>query len=130
MRVLLVNAFHWLKGGVERTYFDESRWLAAAGHEVSHFATADPRNAPSPTSAYFPPGVDFSEAGSPLAQLAALPHAMWSARAADAMAALLAAHRPDVAHLHAPSRHLTPSILAPLARAGVPVVMTLHDFKP
>lgn len=130
MRVLLVNAFHWLKGGVERTYFDESRWLAAAGHEVSHFATADPRNAPSPTAAWFPPGVDFSEAGPPLAQLAALPHAMWSARAADAMAALVAARKPDVAHLHAPSRHLTPSILAPLARAGVPVVMTLHDFKP
>ncbi|MFN8589125.1 MAG: glycosyltransferase [Candidatus Eisenbacteria bacterium] len=130
MRVLLVNAFHWLKGGVERTYFDESRWLAAAGHEVSHFATADPRNAPSPTARFFPPGVDFSEAGSPLAQLAALPHAMWSARAADALAALVAEHRPDVAHLHAPSRHLTPSIFAPLQRAGVPVVMTLHDFKP
>ena len=27
-------------------------------------------------------------------------------------------------------RHLTPSFLAPLERAGVPVVMTLHDFKP
>ena len=36
----------------------------------------------------------------------------------------------DVAHLHAPSRHLTPSILEPLERAKVPVVMTLHDFKP
>lgn len=130
MRVLLVNAFHWLKGGVERTYFDESRWLSAAGHDVAHFATADARNAPSPTAAFFPPGVDFSEAGSPFAQLAALPHAMWSARAADGMSSLLAHFKADVAHFHAPSRHLTPSIFAPLARCGVPVVMTLHDFKP
>jgi glycosyltransferase involved in cell wall biosynthesis len=46
------------------------------------------------------------------------------------MERLLAEFRPDIAHLHAPSRHLTPSILEPLARARVPVVMTLHDFKP
>jgi glycosyltransferase involved in cell wall biosynthesis len=46
------------------------------------------------------------------------------------MEGLLAGWRPDVAHVHAPSRYLTPSVLRPLERAGVPVVMTLHDFKP
>lgn len=130
MRVLLVNAFHYLKGGVERTYFDESRWLAAAGHEVAHFAARHPDDAPSPTAGYFAPPADFSEGGPVLAQLALLPRALWSAPAAAAMARLLAAWRPDVAHLHAPSRHLTPSILRSLERAAVPVVMTLHDFKP
>jgi len=129
MRVLLVNAFHWLKGGVERTYLDESRWLAAAGHDVAHFAVRDPRNLPSPTAKHFAPPADFTEGGG-LAQLAQLPRVFWSAPAADAMEGLLREFRPDVAHLHAPSRHLTPSILTPLARAGVPVVMTLHDFKP
>jgi hypothetical protein len=34
MRVLMLNAFHWLKGGVERTVFDETAWLGRAGHEV------------------------------------------------------------------------------------------------
>ena len=58
MRILLVNAFHYLRGGVERTYLDESRWLAAAGHEVAHLATRDPRNLPSPTAAFFAPAVD------------------------------------------------------------------------
>ncbi len=129
MRVLLVNAFHWMKGGVERTYLDESRWLTNAGHEVGHFATRDPRNLPSPTSRWFAPPADFTEGGG-LAQLAQLPRVFWSAPAARAMESLLREFRPDVAHLHAPSRHLTPSILAPLARANVPVVMTLHDFKP
>src|SRR5512138_1198622 len=130
MRVLLVNAFHWLKGGVERTYLDESRWLAAAGHEVAHFATRHENNAPSPKAEYFAPPADFTEGGPELAQLALLPRVLWSAPAAGAMARLVAAWKPDVAHLHAPSRHLTPSILRPLERAGVPVVMTLHDFKP
>jgi len=129
MRVLLVNAFHWMKGGVERTYLDESRWLTNAGHEVGHFATRDPRNLPSPTAQWFAPPADFTEGGG-LAQVAQLPRVFWSGPAARAMESLLREFRPDVAHLHAPSRHLTPSILAPLARAQVPVVMTLHDFKP
>ncbi|MEO5987957.1 MAG: glycosyltransferase [Candidatus Eisenbacteria bacterium] len=130
MRVLLVNAFHWLKGGVERTYLDESRWLGAAGHEVQHFATQHPRNLPSPTSAYFAPSADFGEGAPLLAQLGSLPSALWSAPAEQGMERLIAHGRPDVAHVHAPSRYLSPSIFAPLERAGVPVVMTLHDFKP
>ena len=130
MRVLLVNAFHYLKGGVERTYLDESRWLAGAGHAVAHFATRHPDNEPSPTAEYFAPPADFTEGGSALAQLPQLSRALWSAPAAAAMARLVSAWKPEVAHLHAPSRHLTPSILRPLERVGVPVVMTLHDFKP
>jgi glycosyltransferase involved in cell wall biosynthesis len=130
MRILLVNAFHYLKGGVERTYLDESRWLGAAGHAVGHFATRHPDNVPSPTAEHFAPPADFTEGGSALAQLPQLSRALWSAPAAAAMAKLVAAWKPEVAHLHAPSRHLTPSILRPLERAGVPVVMTLHDFKP
>ncbi|OGF17069.1 MAG: hypothetical protein A2W00_12465 [Candidatus Eisenbacteria bacterium RBG_16_71_46] len=130
MRILLVNAFHYLRGGVERTYLDESRWLAAAGHEVAHLAIRDPRNLPSPTARYFAPAADFGEGAPVTRQLAQLPRALWSRPAAAAMRALLADFRPDVAHLHAPSRYLTPSILRPLETARVPVVMTLHDFKP
>ena len=130
MRVLLVNAFHYLRGGVERTYLDESRWLVAAGHEVAHLAIRDPRNLPSPTAACFAPQVDYGE-GAPLArQLGQLPRALWSRPAAEAAARIVREFRPEVAHLHAPSRYLTPAILRPFEHARVPVVMTLHDFKP
>lgn len=130
MRILLINAFHYLRGGVERTYLDESRWLAAAGHEVAHFATRDPRNLPSPTARFFAPPADYGEGAPLLSQIAQLPRVVWSAPAARAMESLLAEFRPEIAHLHAPSRYLTPSILRPLERAGVPTVMTLHDLKP
>ena len=130
MRVLMVNAFHWLKGGVERTVFDETRWLEAASHEVAHFATADPRNVPSRFSRHFAPTADFAEDVPAWRQLRQLPRAIWSDAAARALEGLLAEWRPDVAHVHAPSRYLTPSVLAALERAGVPMVMTLHDFKP
>ena len=130
MRVLLVNAFHYLRGGVERTYFDESRWLEAAGNEVLHFATEDPRNLPSPTARHFAPAAEFGEGATAGRLLPQLPRAIWSRPAAQAMDRLLAEARPDIAHVHAPSRYLTPAVLRPLERAGVPIVMTIHDFKP
>ncbi|MFI5372583.1 MAG: glycosyltransferase family 4 protein [Candidatus Eisenbacteria bacterium] len=130
MRVLLVHAFHYPRGGVERAALDESRWLQAAGHEVAHFAIRDERNLPSPTAAYFAPHAEYGERAPLLGQLAQLPRAIWSRPAAACMERLLAHWRPDLAHVHAPSRYLTPSVLRPLERAQVPMVMTLHDFKP
>src|SRR5215470_3808590 len=69
VRILLINAFHYPRGGVERIYLDESRWLAGAGHEVLHFAIRDPRNLPSPTAGSFAPPADYGEGGDPWRQL-------------------------------------------------------------
>ncbi len=52
-----------------------------------------------------------------------------SREAAEKMEALVDEWRPDIAHLHNIYHQLSPSILAPLKRHGVPVVMTLHDYK-
>ena len=130
MRVLLVNAFHYLRGGVERTYLDESRWLEAAGHQVAHFAIRDPKNLPSPTEAFFAPPAAFSREAPLLQQLRSAPRVLWSRPAAAAIDRLIAKFGPEVAHVHAPSRYLTPAVLRPLERARVPIVMTLHDYKP
>ena len=130
MRVLIVHPFHYLRGGVERCALDESRWLSAAGHEVAHLAIRDDRNLPSPTSMYFAPHADYGEAARLFTQLAQLPRAIWSRPAEQAAERLITAWQPDVAHVHAPSRYLTPSVLRALERARVPMVMTLHDFKP
>jgi glycosyltransferase involved in cell wall biosynthesis len=129
VRILLVNAFHYLRGGVERTYLDESRWLQARGHQVAHFATRHPRNLPCAEAAYFPPAADLGE-GAPLGrQLGHLPRAVHSRPARAAMERLLADFRPDIVHAHAPSRYLSMSWLRAVEAAGVPAVMTLHDFK-
>ncbi len=119
MRVLLVNAFHYLRGGVERTYFDEARWLAAAGHQVAHLSTHDARNLPSPTAHLFAPGADYGERLAANQEPSRWTRVLWSWPAATAMRRVIET-----------SRYLTPSVLGPLEAAGVPVVMTLHDFKP
>ena len=45
------------------------------------------------------------------------------------MARALERFQPDVVHCHNIYHQLSPSILAPVRRAGVRCVMTLHDYK-
>ena len=44
MKVLLINNFHYRKGGSETVYFETGRILAAHGHEVIYFSLADEQN--------------------------------------------------------------------------------------
>lgn len=128
MRILQINKFHWVKGGSERYYFDLQRGLAARGHEVAVFASAHPQNEGSPWSRFFAPHADYHGAG-PLAALPLARDVVYNRRAAGQLDLLLAEFRPDVAHLHNIHHQLSPSILAPLERRGIPVVQTLHDYK-
>ena len=54
---------------------------------------------------------------------------VYSPSARRAMARLLDAHRPDVAHLHNVYHQLTLSIVDELASRRVPIVLTMHDWK-
>src|SRR6185369_10769181 len=61
--------------------------------------------------------------------LRSVPGFIRSREAARRMGELLDEVHPDVAHLHNIYHQLTPSIIDVLAARGVPVVMTLHDYK-
>lgn len=130
MKVLLVNKFHYLKGGSETYCFSVAEALASLGHEVAWFAMEDPRNLPCAESDYFVPKRDYSSTASPLSQARdglALVYSLESRRRFDK---LLNAFRPDVIHLNLVHRQITLSILdAPyLKRHRVPVVYTAHDY--
>ena len=47
MKILMVNSFHYLRGGAERCCFDLSALLEANGHKVIPFSMQHPRNVPS-----------------------------------------------------------------------------------
>ena len=54
MKVLLVNKFHYKKGGSETYYFALAEALKAKGHQVVFFAMQDPeKNIPCEQEAYF-----------------------------------------------------------------------------
>ncbi len=128
MKILIVNKFYDLRGGTERVMFDLRDGLTARGHEVFPFSMQDSRNEPSEWSSYFTPSRDYDAPGL-LTKLRQAWLTIHDPQASRCLEELLERQRPDVAHLHNIYHQLSPSILEPLTRRGIPVVMTLHDYK-
>ena len=99
--------------GEDSVVRQEMGLLEAAGHQVGHFArhSDDIAGMPPARKALVPLGVVHSP----------------SAR--RDLARLLARDRPDVLHVHNTFPLLSPSILLAARDAGVPVVMTLHNYR-
>jgi glycosyltransferase involved in cell wall biosynthesis len=129
-RVLMVNKFHYPRGGAEHYMFRLAGLLEQHGSHVDYFAMRDARNVPCETDRYFVSEVDFEHPRSGLASRVGMAGRMvYSLEARRKMSRLLADRRVSVAHVHNIYHQLSPSLLAPLHRSGVPVVMTVHDFK-
>lgn len=131
MRVLHVNKFLYRRGGAEGYLLDLAELQRGRGDTVAYFGMAHPDNLPGlPYTSSFPAYREFEPvpAGG-RARTATAARMLWSTSARSGMADVLKAFRPDIVHLHNIYHQLSPSILAAAARAGVPCVMTLHDYK-
>ncbi|MBU1131760.1 glycosyltransferase family 4 protein [Patescibacteria group bacterium] len=126
MKVLLVNKFHFLKGGSERVYFETGSLLEKKGHQVIYFSMKDKRNVYSPQEKYFVENVDFTSRKNWLRKSFRY---IYYKKAAENLERLILAEKPDIAHLHNISHHITPAILKTLKKYGIPVVQTLHDYQ-
>ncbi|MCW2899818.1 MAG: glycosyl transferase group 1 [Streptosporangiaceae bacterium] len=126
MRVLLLTS-HYKPGpgGAETMVSLTEELLRGAGHEVVPFATAEPDTAPTPWAGWFPPPAGAGGRTEPGRRLAGI----YSRPARRALDALLTQVRPDIAHVHHVHEFLTLSVLDALRDHGIPVVMTLHDYK-
>ncbi len=131
MKILLINKYHYIRGGAERAYFDMASVLTEAGHEVAFFSMQHPQNIPSKWSSYFVSGVEYegSERQGIWYRLRAVARIWWNKEAQTKLDALIRDFGPDVAHLHNIYHQLSPSIIWTLKKRGIPMVMTLHDYK-
>jgi glycosyltransferase involved in cell wall biosynthesis len=69
-------------------------------------------------------------AGWPVAKKSSLPaRVVWSRESYQELRAALGAARPDVVHLHNTFPLLSPAVLYACRAAGVPVVVTLHNYR-
>ncbi len=127
--IINANKFHYLRGGSERYYFDLEAILAERGHRVLPFSMRHPSNRAAATERYFVPEVRWDERRGVAGGIGALAHVIHSRAAARNMESLVRAEGGDVAHAHNISHQLSPSILGPLRKRGIPVVQTLHDYK-
>lgn len=130
MKVLLVNKFHYRKGGSETYYFDVAEGLRSMGHEVVFFAMEGPENEPCGQSEYFVSARDYNGDTSILQKVKDAVSLIYSKEAKDKFERLLQAERPDVIHLNLTHRQITFSILDAPSAKGVPVVYTAHDYVP
>lgn len=109
MRILQVHTRYREAGGEDTVVAAEAELLRRAGHEVVTYEAANPGGS-----------------GAATAALAAAPHNPLAARRVSAAADQA---RPDVAHVHNTWFALSPAVISGLRRRGVPVVMTLHNYR-
>jgi len=129
MEILQINKFHYLKGGAEKYCFELSSMLEAGGNPVTHFSMQHPQNFPSDHGEYFVSELDFDRIFSVREKAAAAGRIIYSFEAKRKLSSLLTVRKPHIAHLHNIYHQLSPSILHALADAGVPSVLTAHDYK-
>jgi glycosyltransferase involved in cell wall biosynthesis len=109
MRILQVHTLYREEGGEDAVARAEAELLRRAGHELVPFIAHNP------------------EATVPAA--ASLLVSAWNPVVARRIRAVAEQVRPDVAHVHNTWFALSPSVIAALGAAGVPVVMTLHNYR-
>lgn len=130
MRVLLVNKFHYRKGGSETYYFAVADALKELGHEVHCFAMEGENNLPCEDSDLFAPNRDYNGPISPVAKATAALSIIYSRESRLRFQKLCERVHPDVVHMNLVHRQITLSILdAPYLRENnVPVFWTAHDY--
>ncbi len=115
LRVLQVHNHYSPGWGGEDTVVElEARLLRNRGHAVDEFkaSTAALKHATA------------------FRQMMAVPSFLWSRRSYQGLCQKISEFQPDVVHVHNTFPILSPSVFWAGHRAGVPVVQTLHNFRP
>ena len=128
MKILQANKFFFRNGGSEMVLFQERDFLVRADHQVVEFSMQDDRNIESPYAAHFAGRRDY-RGGGRLGKIKSALTLVHSPEAVRKIEALIDETKPDIVHCHNIYHQLTPSIIGAANKLGVPVVLTLHDYK-
>lgn len=129
MKILLVNKFHYIKGGSETYYFSLGKMLMKRGCNVIYFSMKDPKNFECQYSSYFVDNVDFNEKKSIFAYLKMGIKMLYSFEAKKKFKSLIIKEQPDIIHLNIFQSQLTGSIIDVAKKFKIPIVYTAHDLK-
>jgi glycosyltransferase involved in cell wall biosynthesis len=113
MKILVVHNVYQQRAGEEAVVGAEARLLEANEHAVVRYERNN----------------DELQGRGALSGIGAAVETIWSSRSFREMAALIGKERPDVAHFHNTFPLISPSAYYACARARVPVVQTLHNYR-
>lgn len=128
MKVLLVNKFHYRKGGSETYYFTLAQALERRGHQVVFFSMKDTQNLPCSQESYFVSNA--SVGGGIKSKLNMVLHIAYSGEAYRNMKQLLQQEKPNLVILNLVHKQITLSILDAIKEYDpkLPVFWTMHDL--
>lgn len=124
MRILLVNKFHWMKGGSETYYFGLGKMLKEHGHEVAYFSMEDEKNIKTGDKEYFVEASDMNSKNITKAL-----SVIYNKKNKKKMEEALDDFKPDIVHLNNFQRQLSASIIEPCVKRNIPIVFTAHDVQ-
>lgn len=124
MKILMVNKFHYLKGGSEKYYFDLAKLLLEYGHEVAFFSMKNDKNIKTDCKEYFVENSDM-DSKNPFKAF----DIIYSKRNKKIMEKALDEFKPDLVHLNNFQRQLSASIIEPIKKRKIPIVFTAHDLQ-
>ena len=124
MKILLVNKFHYLKGGSEKYYFELGDLLKQHGHEIAFFSMKSDDNIKTNEKEYFVDEIDLNN-GSKLKAF----DVIYSKENKIKMLYAIEDFKPDVIHINNFQRQLSESILEAANEKKIPIVFTAHDVQ-
>jgi glycosyltransferase involved in cell wall biosynthesis len=108
LRILQIHTHYRQAGGEDGVVATELDLLRDGGHEVLAARATNPTGA---------------------AAAASFAGAAWNPAAAHRIRRVVERFRPDIAHVHNTWFALSPAVLSELHQLGIPVVMTLHNYR-
>ena len=129
MKILEINKFYFPKGGADKHFLDVVALLESAGHEVAVFSMKHLKNKKSRWEKYFVSTVGYTSEYSLAEKIKGIFRMFFSLEAKRKINKLLDDFNPDVVHIHNIYHQLSPMILSEIKKRGIPIVMTVHDYK-
>lgn len=110
MKILMIHNTYQQRGGEDSVVDSETAMLRDAGCDVVEYRR-------------------HNDEIKQMSKLQAAAGSLWSPRSFGEVANLIAMHRPDIMHVHNTLPLVSPSVFWAASRAGLPSVMTLHNFR-
>jgi glycosyltransferase involved in cell wall biosynthesis len=128
LKILLINKFHYFKGGSETYYFALAELLRNAGHEVIFFAMQDIKNIPCEQSKYFVKNVDYNVTSSLFSKVLNVFKMFYSLEAKKKIKQLIKEEKPDLVHIGLIHKQITFSVIDVIRKYNIPIVFSVHDL--
>lgn len=127
MKILMLDKYHYIKGGSETYLFALKDILEKKGHEIIMFSMESDKNFKSEYSKYFVKNIDYSQGG--VKRVKNGLKLINSREAYNNLCKLIEDTKPDIAHINLIYHQLTPSVIHALKKYNIPMVYVSHDYK-